>query len=285
VVNGVESDPALSCTSALLRERAREIVEGTRIAMKILGLSAGALIAVSEADAGLVPAFERAIDSAGAQIGISVVSARYPQEHAQLLLAALDGRAAARGGRSRARGTAGVVILSAATLFAVYEAVVLAKPLTEGIVTVSGSPLAAPRNLKVRFGTPVADLVDDCGGLREEPGAVVMGGLMTGRVAVSLRVPVTKATTGVLLLSQKQARAAAGARPCIGCGRCLDACPWGLEPTRLYKLLDRGMADEARAEGLEDCSVCGCCAFVCPARIPLARGLDLGRRGRPLDGI
>ena len=89
-------DPALSCTSALLREKPREIVEGTRIAMKILGLSAGALIAVSEADAGLVPAFERAIDSTGALISVRVVSARYPQGHAQLLLSALDWRASAR---------------------------------------------------------------------------------------------------------------------------------------------------------------------------------------------
>ena len=107
---------------------------------------------------------------------------------------------------------------------------------------------------------------------------------MRGRIAGSLQVPVTKEMAGVLFLSHAQVPALGREKPCIGCGRCLDACPWGLEPTRLYKLLDRGMADAARAEGLQDCSECGCCAFVCPSRIPLAHGLGLGRRGRRIDG-
>lgn len=288
VANGVESDPSLSCVSALLREKPRQIVEGIRIAMKILGPSAGAVLAVGGADARLVPAFERAVDSAGADIDIAVVSSRYPQADGQLLAAALEGRGTGRGSTARRSARQPAlgkdVMLGVATLLAVYEAVVLDKPLIEGIVTVGGSPVCRPRNLKARFGTPIAELIDECGRLGEAPGAVVLGGSMTGRAVDWLQVPFTKGTTGVLVLSQREARVPP-AHACIGCGRCLDACPWGLEPTRLFKLLEHGRVEEALSEGLGECTVCGCCAYVCPSRIPLAKGLDRGQRGRPLRGI
>jgi Na+-translocating ferredoxin:NAD+ oxidoreductase subunit C len=279
VANGVESDPSLSCVSAILREKPREIVEGIRIARRLLG-SCPAILAVGEADAHLVPGFERAIDDTGEEIGIVVVSSRYPQAHDELLLAALAGGGGGRrGASSRSLADASgrqTVTLGAATLLAVEEAVVLNTPLIEGVVTVGGSPVRNPRNLKARFGTPIGELIDECGGFAGPAAAVVLGGLMTGRAVASLDAAFTKGITGVIVLSEREARVP-HAHPCIGCGRCIDACPWGLEPTRLFKLLDHGRLSTAIAEGLAECSACGCCAFVCPSRIPLARMLGEGK--------
>jgi len=278
IANGVESDPSLSCMSALLREKAREIVTGLRIARKLLAPSRVVLV-VGEADGHLVPGFERAVDEAGEEIEITVVSSKYPQGDAEQLAATLlGGRRAGQGTRRSVSATVGhaedrhVVVLAVGTLLAVHEAVALDKPLIERVVTVSGSIVRHPRNLKARIGTRIEELFDECGGLSAPAGAIVLGGLMMGRAVDSPNASLTKTVSGVIALSAKEARVPRE-RPCIGCGRCIDACPWGLVPTRLYKLAAHGRCDAALAEGLAACSECGCCAFACPSRIPLADGL------------
>ena len=281
VANGVEDDPSLSCVFGLLRDRTRELVEGIRIAMRIVG-KARAVLAVGEADRGLIPAFERAIDASADEVGIAVVSSRYPQAHEGLLAAALGGWQSpgeSDPGAGRGHSAGGrTVVLSVATLLAVREAVCLDRPFIERVVTVSGSLVRSPRNLKARIGTRIGDLVEECGGCVEAPAAFILGGLMTGRMVESPDVPLTKSVGGVIALSAREARGPR-ARPCIGCGSCIDVCPWGLEPSRLCKLLEHGRVDQALAEGLADCSLCGCCAFVCPSSIALA-GVLAARPGR-----
>ena len=161
-------------------------------------------------------------------------------------------------------------------MFAIYEAVVLHKPLIERFVTVTGPVVARPGNFKVRLGTPIAVLIEECGGFTEPPGKVVAGGPMMGFALADMDQPVTKGTSGVLALSRSQTRAVPET-PCIGCGRCIAACPFGLNPTVLYKWIDHQEYGEALAAGLMDCKECGCCGYVCPARIPLIQGMKLGK--------
>jgi electron transport complex protein RnfC len=146
----------------------------------------------------------------------------------------------------------------------------------ERIVTVSGGAVARPGNFKVRIGTPIRELLEECGGFREMPAKVVAGGPLMGFALADLDSPVTKGTSGVLALSARQA-AVRRQTPCIGCGRCLEACPFGLSPTALYKCVDHQMYAEAMALGLMDCKECGCCGYVCPARLPLVQGMKLGK--------
>jgi electron transport complex protein RnfC len=177
------------------------------------------------------------------------------------------------------------VVLNVATLFAVYEAVVMDAPLIERVLTVTGAPVVVPRNLKVRMGTLVRDLFDDCGGLSMQPGKVVVGGPMRGVAIASLDVPVTKGTAGVTAFAGAQARTRKE-WPCIHCGVCVEVCPWDLVPTRLHKLIQQGEIEQAMGEGLDRCTECGCCAFACPSHIPLVDILRTGKRsrGRASDG-
>ena len=128
-----------------------------------------------------------------------------------------------------------------ATLYAVFEAVVLEKPLIERVLTVTGSAVARPRNLKARFGTGIHELLEECGGLASDLGKLVVGGPMRGVTVDSLAVPLTKRTSGIVAFAAADVRAGAEL-PCIRCGNCIEACPWDLVPTRLAKLIDMGEA-------------------------------------------
>jgi electron transport complex protein RnfC len=101
---------------------------------------------------------------------------------------------------------------------------------------------------------------------------------MMGTAQYDLDAPVTRDLAGVLAMSHVEIRGAAET-PCIGCGRCLTACPWGLTPVELYKAVEHRRLNEETVAGLAECTVCGCCAYVCPAHLPLVQGL---RRGKTL---
>ena len=161
------------------------------------------------------------------------------------------------------------------TALAVYEAVIKNKPLVERVVTVTGSTLASPKNLLVRVGTPMSELIAYCGGM-EGVGKVVAGGPMMGRAVSNVDAPVTKGTSGVLLIPTAESLRQ---KPdtCIRCAKCVEACPMGLEPYLLSKLSKKEMYDECEAHNIADCIECGCCTFSCPAYLPLLDWLRIGK--------
>jgi Na+-translocating ferredoxin:NAD+ oxidoreductase subunit C len=270
MANGVGSEPSLSADFALMREKPREIAEGMRICRAIA--DCGRLVlAVGEDAEDLVPGFERAFRDLEMECKIVVLSSRYPQGNEQLIVASIEGAAAP------VAASAATVVLNVGTLLAVYEAVVLDRPFIERVLTVTGSSVREPRNLKVRLGTRIGDLFDDCGGLTAAAGKIVIGGPMRGVAVDTLDVPVTKGTAGVMVFSGAGARTPAQ-WPCIRCGSCVEACPWDLVPTRLYKLITRGDLATARKDGLARCTECGCCAYACPSHIPLSAVLRSGKQ-------
>jgi electron transport complex protein RnfC len=268
VANGVDSEPALCADDALLRGKGPDIIEGLRVAQALLS-PARTVIALGEHSADLVQEYERLIRQEGMQVDIVVLSSRYPHGHEQLVLAALAGGPPGNGHAA--------TVLNIATLYAVFEAVVMDKPLIERVITVTGSPVAHPRNLKVRFGTSVKDVLEDCGGLDAHADRIVMGGPMRGVSIDSLDLPVSKLTSGIIAFGGPGARHGTEL-PCIHCGNCIEACPWDLVPTRLMKLVRIGQPEDAAREGLARCTECGCCAYACPSRIPLVAILRQGKK-------
>jgi electron transport complex protein RnfC len=268
VANGVDSEPWMSADDALLRGKAAEIVEGLRVCQALLK-PLRTIVALGEHSEDIVPELEAVLRQSGMKADVKVLPSRYPHGHEQLVLAALQGTAPA--------AVTPATVLNVATLFAIFEAVLLDKPLIERVLTVTGSAVARPRNLKARFGTAINDLLDECGGLTSPPGKIVLGGPMRGVSVDSLDVPVTKRTSGIVAFATADARPGAEL-PCIRCGSCIEACPWDLVPTRLVKLIRMGDAAAAAAEGLSRCTECGCCAYACPSRIPLVAILHQGKR-------
>jgi electron transport complex protein RnfC len=179
----------------------------------------------------------------------------------------------------------GVVVHNVATLAAIADAVLDGTPLIERICTVTGPAVMTPKNLRIRIGTPLSHLVAACGGLREAPGKIILGGPMMGQAQLSLEVPATRGSSGVLLLRPEDL-ALTPEGPCIRCGRCVQACPIHLQPTTLAACARLERFETAEQRHALDCIECGSCSCICPAHLPLvqtirhAKAAILARRRR-----
>ena len=160
---------------------------------------------------------------------------------------------------------------------AIAAAVFRNRPLTHRVITVTGGGIRNPGNLLVPLGSSLQDLIDACGGLTDDARRVIAGGPMMGFTVTDLSIPVTKGTGGLTIFTQAELDAEA-ATACIRCGRCLDVCPLGLRPTRIAQAVRHDQLDLARRLDLEACCECGCCAYECPARVPLVQYLRIGKQ-------
>jgi electron transport complex protein RnfC len=170
-----------------------------------------------------------------------------------------------------------VVVQNIGTAFAVFEAVRYGKPLIERVVTVTGEGIHDPRNVLAKIGTLVAHLIEECGGMRDSNAKVISGGPMMGFALSTLDVPVTKGTSGIVVMEGGDVVHADHFGPCIRCGRCIDICPMGLMPSMLSIYSEKGLYEGAKAYGLFDCFECGSCAFVCPSKRPIVQLVRLAK--------
>ncbi|MEA3347291.1 MAG: electron transport complex subunit RsxC [Candidatus Auribacterota bacterium] len=273
VINGVECEPYLTADHRLMLEKADQIIDGIKIIASIIKPEK-LVIGIEINKENAIESIREAASRAGLVLEVIALKVKYPQGDEKQLLKAVTGREVPSGALPI---EIGCVVSNVGTVYSIYEAVVLGKPLIERVLTVSGGAVKNPQNLKVRIGTPIKSLIEECGGFTEEPVKVVVGGPMMGFTIYDLDTPVTKGTSGILALTAKEVNSAASTA-CISCGRCIAACPMGLNPTTLFKYIDHSDYDSAENIGLMDCKECGSCGYVCLARIPLIQGMRLGKR-------
>ncbi len=272
IINAVECEPFLTSDHKLMLTQTDEILEGIEIIRKLLSPEKVIIgIEANKMDAARL--LEEYIRKKGLDIEVAPLKVKYPQGAEKSLIKAITGREVPSG---KLPLEVGVINANVGTCFAIYEAVVYNKPLVERLVTVSGSAVKNPGVFKVRVGTPIRSLIEECGGFIEEPEKIISGGPMMGFAFFDLDTPVTKGTSGVVALTAKDVKKSR-ITPCLSCGKCVAACPMGLNPTKLYKYLDFEMVEEASAERLMDCVECGSCAYVCPAHLPIVQMFRVGK--------
>lgn len=271
LINGAECEPYLTADYRLMVERPKEVVEGLKILMKILGVQKG-YVGIENNKPDAVAKMKEAASGSG--IEVLSLEVKYPQGAEKMLIKAILGREVP----PRALPMdVGVVVQNVGTALAIYEAARFGKPLIERVVTVTGEGIAEPKNLMVRIGTKVSDLIDECGGFKDGVGKVISGGPMMGFALSSLDVAVTKGTSGILVIPEKDVFHADEFGPCIRCGRCIDACAMGLTPSMLSVLSERGFYEEAKEYNLFDCFECGSCTYVCPSKRPIVQLVRLAK--------
>ena len=210
-------------------------------------------------------------------IEICPLKIQYPQGGEKQLIQATTGKFVPSGGLPIA---VGAVVQNVGTVYAVYEAVMKHKPLFERVVSVTGKSLKEPGNYLCRIGTPISQLIEAAGGLPEDTGKVIGGGPMMGKALTNTNIPVTKGTSGILLMRQEES-ARKEYRNCIRCSKCVSVCPMGLEPYYLMLLGEHNKLEMLESEKIMDCIECGSCSFTCPANRPL---LDVIRLGKARTG-
>lgn len=264
VVNGAECEPYLTCDHRLMVEKTDEIVRGARLIAKALGIS-NIAIGIEKNKPDAIAAFEPYED-----IKVVMLGRKYPLGGERQLAYAVTGRRIPQG---KIPAEYGVSVQNVATCFAVCEAVEQGKPLYEKVITVSGDAVNTPKNLWVKVGTSVKEIVDFCGGEAANPKKAVLGGPMTGVALASYDNYTHKTTSGILLLSSKEA-AADEPTPCLNCGKCADVCPMHLMPMNTAFYSAAGDFEAAQKYGnVLSCIECGACEYICPAKRPLIQAI------------
>lgn len=284
VVNGAECEPWLTNDDALMQAAAAEVADGVWLLARAAGVER-AVIGVEANKPRAIEALRQAVEQSGTRAGgvaitVEALRTKYPQGGEKQLIKALTGREVPSGALPVA---VGAIVQNVATAAAVSRAVRLGEPLMERVVSVTGPNVARPGNYRAAIGIPLRALAEAAGGVPADTGKIVLGGPMMGRTATNLDAPVTKGTSGLLMLPEADA-ARHAPEPCIRCARCVSVCPMGLEPYLLATLSRLGRFDDAEQAHIMDCIECGSCSYTCPSWRPILDYIRLGK-GRVAEAI
>lgn len=260
ILNAAECEPYLTADHRMLVENAEKVITGIQIIQKLIGVE-HLWIGIEDNKKDAIEMMEKAC--AGTGIKVATLQTRYPQGAEKMLIKAICNREVPSG---KLPMDIGVVVNNVGTAIAIADAICSGIPSIERVTTISGKAVAQPKNLLIRVGTLFQDVVDYCGGMKEEPEKIVMGGPMMGFAQSTLNIPVTKGVSGILCLVKSEVNESKQ-KPCIRCGRCVEVCPIGLVPAMFGILGEKDYYEEAKEEyNLLDCAECGCCVYVCPSK-------------------
>ncbi len=285
LVNAAECEPYLTCDERTMVEQPAKVIDGLAIVLHIVNGGkdgqghAKGIIVLEDNKAYILPSLEKEIAAAGYndKMSVCLVKTKYPQGAEKFIVSAATGREIPS---AKLPADAGCVISNVGSVCAISDAFRLGMPLIERALTISGGAVIKPVNLKVPVGTIVSDLMPSCFALKTEgagvPVKIISGGPMMGFAMVSADFPVAKGTSGVTFLTEKETFLEEESQ-CISCGSCVAKCAMRLSPALIVRELKAGNIEKAKSFGLMDCIECGCCAFVCPAKVNLIQRIRLGK--------
>ena len=274
IINAAECEPYITGDHRTMLERPEQVIKGATLLAKCFGVDK-VYIGVEANKQNAADVLNKTIAELKAPVVVEVLHTRYPQGAEKQLCQAISGRQVPSG---KLPADAGCCIFNLNTTCSIYKAVCTGMPVVSKIVTVSGSGVIEPKNIECPIGTPITDLFDACGGLREDTYKLIMGGPMMGLAQYDVDVTVGKGTGAMLAFAGDEEKYVAEPQ-CIRCGKCVGVCPMRLEPVFMYKYLQKGDVDTWQnvLHGM-DCIECGACAYTCPARLPLTHMFRMGKQ-------
>ncbi|MGL5089062.1 MAG: electron transport complex subunit RsxC [Cetobacterium sp.] len=270
LLNGAECEPYLNSDNRVMIEEPLKVVEGIKIMMHILNVDS-AVIGIEDNKEEAIEVMKKAI--IGTNIKVMPLKTMYPQGGEKSLIKAILNKEVPSG---KLPSSVGVVVNNTTTAAAIYDAIVNGSPLIDKVITVAGKAIREPKNLRVLIGTQISEVLENCGYNEEEVKKLVMGGPMMGMAQLTLEVPVIKGTSGILALTKEETNYCKP-KACIGCGKCVDACPMSLEPVMYARLAEFLEWEKMAKYHLMDCIECGSCSYICPSNRPLTEAIKIGK--------
>lgn len=272
LLNGCECEPYLTRDYRFMIERTDDVISGLKLIMKTVGAGKGA-IGIEDNKPLAVEKLKEAVKNFP-NISIEVLETKYPQGAEKMLIKAVTGKEVPPG---KLPFDVGCIIQNIGTALAIHDAVVKGEPQLTAALTVSGKGVSKQKNLVVKVGTPISDVLDYCGGVTDNAVKVVVGGPMMGVAQYDFSAPVMKATSGIVVLTEEEINNQPETN-CLRCGKCVDVCPLNLLPTKLARLTQLERYEDAEKLDITVCMECGTCTFACPANIPLVQWIRLGKQ-------
>jgi len=267
ILNGCECEPYITSDHRVMLEYGDKVLAGLNLIAKVLSIN-NVYLAIEDNKEDAIKHLAKLINEVKYNFQIVPIKTRYPMGAEKTLVKTVINKEVPMGGLPL---DVGAVVQNVSTTKAIYDAVYEGKPLIERVVTVTGA-VKNPKNLLVRFGTPIKNLIDYCGGTTGDE--VIIGGPMMGIAQFDLGFPITKGTNCILVKSARTIKES----DCINCGRCVDVCPMGLQPTLYPKYVKKGRYSDCKEFYVENCVECGACTYACPASIPIVQYIKTAKK-------
>ena len=271
VINGAECEPYITSDSVTMTDNADDIAFSIEQLMKYLDIKK-VIIGIEKNKPQAISAMKKIAENI-AGVEVKILPALYPQGGEKVLVYHTTGKVIPCGGLPI---SVGCVVINSSTVAAIGKYLKTGMPLVERCITVDGSAVKNPQNVIAPIGTPMADIFEFCGGFKQEPAKVFYGGPMMGITVPDISAPVLKNTNAIIALNEKEAKLP-DATACIKCGACVNHCPFGIDPGKIYTAYKTDSIDEMEKAGTTLCMECGCCSFVCPANRPLVQKNKLAK--------
>lgn len=273
IVNAAECEPFITSDHRLMLEDAEDLISGCQLVMKYIGLDEG-YIGIEENKMDAIQHLDQLLAAKGiTNIKTFKLQARYPKGAERVLVYEVTGKTMNAGVLP---ADLGIILSNVTTIAFVGQYFRTGMPLVTKRVTVDGDAVARPTNVIAPIGTQVHDVIEFCGGYKQEPKKILMGGPMMGRAIFSDELPIVKNNNAILAFSKAQSMVKEETA-CINCGRCHQACPFKLIPTALSAAYERRDAQALSDLKVMQCMECGSCSYICPARRPLGFTNKLGK--------
>lgn len=271
ILNGAECEPYLTADHRLMLEEPENIVFGLKAMMKAVGVKNG-FIGIENNKPDAIDSMLKAIEGES-NIKVVALQTKYPQGGEKQLIYAITSKEVPSGSLPM---DVGVIVSNVGTAAQIAKTIKTGLPLIERITTVTGKAVKEPKNLLVKIGTPVKDLIEQCGGYIEEPGKLILGGPMMGIAQHTDEIPAVKGTSGVLVLNKEEAKIPDPLN-CIRCGRCVEICPANLQPLYISENSLSNRIEQAEKYRALDCIECGSCSYICPSKRPLLPSIRVAK--------
>lgn len=276
LVNGASCEPLLMSDPHLMEAEIDTMLSGLKTLMDCTGAAKGIVCLKGKHKEAMQSVKAAVAREAGGKLEVFELGDFYPAGDEHVMVNEVLGRVVPERGIPL---QVGAVVSNVESLYNMALAM-QDKPVTHRYLTVTGE-VKKHAVLKVPVGTPVSDVLDWAGGPTIADYKIVDGGPMMGRVLPDASRPVTKTTSGLIVLPPDHNVVARKIMDpervrritstiCCQCSMCTDLCPRNLlghsiHPHKLMRVPKGQAATSAIAREALLCSECGVCEkFACP---------------------